>query len=231
MTKQKLVTVAVTNYYRVPICGDFNPFELDNPQYQGKITPEERRNLENPSLSFLPILAQRQSEIIEVIEQPKASIPYDGQVYNLFENWATIVQQEAQHLGVELDFKSLLQLLIKSAILNFDQVLTIKDEKLNDSVSENQVFQKSIETKQSKAIALKDNEIIFLTGNISSLSLDKDNQQQLNVVLTNGLSYQLQGQEAVNFLNQFDRDSFLPAKSFLQFLDSHPEEESKNLPV
>ena len=207
MTKQKLVTVAVTNYYRVPICGDFNPFDLDNPKYQGKITPEHRRNLENPSLSFLPILAQRETEIIEVIEQPPTSIPYDGEVYNLFENWMTIVQQQAQFKEIELDYKSLLAVLINSAILNLNPMETIQ-------------------TPKPKAIVINDYEIIFLTGNISSLSLDKDNQQKLNVLLTNGLSYQLQGQEAVNFLNQFDRDSFLDAKSFLQFLDSHLEEES-----
>ena len=70
--------------------------------------------------------------------------------------------------------------------------------------------------------------MIFLTRNIFSISGDKENQQQVNLFLTNGFSYHLQGQEAVNFLLQFDRDSFLPAKSFLQFLDSHLEEESNN---
>ena len=209
MSTQKLVTISVTNYYRVPISGDFNPFDLDNPQYQGKITPEDRQNLENPALSFLPILAERESEIIEVIEQPTTSIPYDGEVYSLFENWMTVVQQEAQLEGIELDFKSLLEILIKSTIFNLKSVETIK-------------------TPQPKAIAINDNEIIFLTGNISYICVDKDNQQQVNVVLNNGFSYQLQGQEAINFLNQFDPDTFLPAKSFLQFFDSHLEEESDN---
>jgi hypothetical protein len=208
MTDKKLVTVKVCNYDKVSIQDNFDPFDIDNPKYQGKITTsQEREWLTNPEHFYFPLLAERQTEIVEVENTDCPSVGYDGKMFRLFTQWVAIILDQAKKESVVLALDSLFDNLIKSAIFQIDKLQKQELEETN-------IFTSVLR------YAISDEELIFTAGNICSIALNEENQQEIQVSLINGAEYFLEGKEATDFLDNIDRSCFLDAKNLLDLYDS-----------
>lgn len=242
MNTKKLVTVLVTNYYRFSVEGDFDPFDMNNPDYQ--IDSFVRETIEYPERYYFPLKGKRTSEAFEIIENPEksqdnqVSVERNEQIFNLFCHWIDTCREYAAQEGMPWDDEDVKDVLDDELSRMFREQLgkkesskakremkAIADEKDSGLWRWVVSFKDKGAEKRQKAIAVANDEVIFLDGNIASISVDEENQRQIEIVLNSGLSYFFEGAEAINILRQFERDCFLQAPFLLKIYDSFPSQE------
>lgn len=82
---------------------------------------------------------------------------------------------------------------------------------LDDETNKNRV----VVNGMPPAIALSDNEIIILNGNIESIAILDDDDSSVGITTRSGHYYQADGKNAVKFLNALPLFFFTDAKNLL----------------
>jgi hypothetical protein len=311
----------------VPISGDYDPFNLDAPQYVDKIPPEEREYLENPENYFLPLFSERQTEIVEEDPNPEnyPVIKYNGKIGSLFTRWVKLLAPDLEAVDLEvllnflldqsryvlknnsdtasnyclfkqwfnifseyldfqgIDFKSqetirkmvqfgidhleesesyslfkqICQKIDEEAaeeglVIGSHQVIEIWDdlfrdtERRKDAIEIAKLKSSKIQEKQQElkkalywldkakeaveepliireeihVLPIAEDEVVFHSGNICSICLNEENNQEIQISLINGLEYFLEGITAINFLRKYERSCFTESRGLLKLYDS-----------
>lgn len=83
----------------------------------------------------------------------------------------------------------------------------------------NNEFATSFISEIPPAIAVSDNEIIILNGNIESVAIPEDEPYTIGITTKSGQWYQAVGEQAVKFLNALPREFFIDSKNLLKLRD------------